>query len=140
VTRLCSRLRILFFGNFRQDWSEFALADLQVFRYEAVDISTQSRAFQSREEIEQFYALYDCGQKLFEEKALDDALALIPGQPIDIEWLEARRAKLLFQIAREYERQHQTTAALQTYARSGHPGSRIISAAGSTIAATLISR
>jgi hypothetical protein len=56
VVRLCTQLRILFFGNFRQQWSEFVLADLQVFKYETVEVSTHSRAFQSREEIEQFYA------------------------------------------------------------------------------------
>jgi len=125
VAQLCIRLRILFFGNFRQDWSEFVLADLQIFKYEAVEISSHSRAFYSREEIEQFFSLYECRQRLFEEQSLNDALALIPEKPIANEWLEARRAKLLFQIGRAYERQHQTSEALQTYARSAHPGARL---------------
>ena len=33
VGDLCERLRLMFFGNLRQDWSEFVLADLGVFKY-----------------------------------------------------------------------------------------------------------
>lgn len=31
---LCDRLRLMFFGNLYQDWSEFVLADLGIFTYE----------------------------------------------------------------------------------------------------------
>ena len=36
---LCDRLRLMFFGNLAQDWSEFVLADLGIFRYEQVPIT-----------------------------------------------------------------------------------------------------
>jgi VRR-NUC domain/Fanconi anemia-associated nuclease SAP domain len=125
VAPLCARLRILFFGNFRQDWSEFVLAELQIFKYETVPISPQSRAFQTREEIEQFFSLYECRQRLYETGQLCEALALLPRTPLANEWLESRRARLLFQIAREYERQDQPREALNAYALSGYPGARL---------------
>lgn len=31
---LCDRLRLMFFGNLHQDWSEFVLADLGIYTYE----------------------------------------------------------------------------------------------------------
>ena len=37
VMPLCDRLRLMFFGNLYQDWSEFVLADLGIFTYEKVE-------------------------------------------------------------------------------------------------------
>lgn len=34
IMGLCDRLRLMFFGNLYQDWSEFVLADLGIFTYE----------------------------------------------------------------------------------------------------------
>lgn len=34
IMDLCDRLRLMFFGNLYQDWSEFVLADLGIFTYE----------------------------------------------------------------------------------------------------------
>ncbi len=45
VGELCDRLRLMFFGNLAQDWSEFVLADLGIYRYESVDIGPESRGF-----------------------------------------------------------------------------------------------
>lgn len=42
ATPLCERLRLMFFGNLRQDWSEFVLADLGVYRYEPVPLDSAS--------------------------------------------------------------------------------------------------
>jgi VRR-NUC domain/Fanconi anemia-associated nuclease SAP domain len=125
VAALCAHFRILFFGNFRQDWSEFVLAELEIFKYESVAISAQSRAFQTRAEIEQFYLLYDCRQQLAAGEDLGQIMALIPQQPLANEWLESRRAKLLFQVARDYERGQQPLEALNAYARCGFPGARL---------------
>src|SRR5262245_15166100 len=44
IGELCDRLRLLFFGNLRQDWTEFVLADLGIYRYEQVPFSAESRA------------------------------------------------------------------------------------------------
>lgn len=78
VTPLCTRLRLLFFGNFRQDWSEFVLADLGIFKYEAVRLSAYSRAFHCRQDIEDLFALYECRRQLQEESSLEEVLAQLP--------------------------------------------------------------
>lgn len=57
VAPLCTRLRLLFFGNFRQDWAEFVLVDLGILHYETVRLSRCSRPFASRTQVEHFFAL-----------------------------------------------------------------------------------
>jgi hypothetical protein len=43
VSGLCERLRLMFFGNLRQDWSEFVLADLGTLRYEQIALAPEAR-------------------------------------------------------------------------------------------------
>jgi hypothetical protein len=124
IALLCTQLRLLFFGNFRQEWSEFVLADLGVFRYEAVPFSLESRAFHARKDIEDFYLLYECRRVLAEQGQLADALALLPESSLNHEWLEARRAKLKFQIARRYELAGERQEALALYRECSHPDAR----------------
>ena len=125
IAPICTRLRLLFFGNFRQDWSEFVLADLGIFKYETVGFSQDSRAFQSRKDIEDFFALYECRRRLYEAAPLEDVLAQIPKMRLDHEWLESRREKLIFQIAREFERGGEREKALSLYFNCSHPGARL---------------
>jgi hypothetical protein len=124
IALLCTQLRLLFFGNFRQEWSEFVLADLGVFRYEAVPFSLESRAFHARKDIEDFYLLYECRRMLADQGQLADALALLPESSLNHEWLEARRAKLKFQIARRYELAGERQEALALYRECSHPDAR----------------
>ena len=42
VAPLCERLRLMFFGNFRQTLKEFVLSDLGIFRYEEVPLNLDS--------------------------------------------------------------------------------------------------
>ncbi len=125
IAPLCTNLRLLFFGNFRQEWSEFVLADLGVFRYEAVPFSKDSRAFSTRRDIEDFYALYECRRRLHEEEPLQEVLAQVPIVSLRHEWLESRRSKLLFQIARQHERSGDRESALSLYMDCRHPGARL---------------
>jgi hypothetical protein len=60
VVSMATRFRLLFFGTFRQEWSEFVLAQLGIFKFEPVAIDHDSRPFASRNDIECFYAVYDC--------------------------------------------------------------------------------
>jgi hypothetical protein len=128
IAPICTRLRLLFFGNFSQDWSEFVLADLGIFKYETVQLSVESRAFGCRRDIEVFFALYECRCLLAQEGAdLDEVIAQLPQRiqaraPLD--WLEARRAELKFAIAREYERSGKLDRALPLYLNCPHPGAR----------------
>src|SRR5579871_4075351 len=57
VAPLCTRLRLLYFGNFRQDFRQFVLQEMGVLQYEQVRLSARSRAFSSRRDIENFFAL-----------------------------------------------------------------------------------
>jgi VRR-NUC domain/Fanconi anemia-associated nuclease SAP domain len=125
VTFLCTRLRLLFFGNFRQDWSEFVLADLGIYKYEAVGFSPASRAFHCRQDIEDFFALYECRRRLHEESSMEDVLTQLPATNLNHEWLESRRAKLIFTIARQYERSGERDSALNLYLKCNYPGARL---------------
>jgi hypothetical protein len=124
VSRLCTRLRLLFFGNFRQDWTSFVLVDLGMQRFESVPFEPSSRPFQSREEIEQFHTLYDLSQRMSEGESPEGILQAVP-KPLGRGWLEQRRAKLLFMIARQLERAGRLPEALAAYESSSHPEAQL---------------
>ncbi len=125
VSPLCERFRLMFFGNFHQDWTDFILADLGVFSYEKVPASLQSPAFRTRAHIDAFARLYLCRQWLGGKSELDEIMAGIPPPLADCEWLEDHRQKLLFQIARSFERLGNTTSALAVYSTCTHRGARV---------------
>jgi VRR-NUC domain/Fanconi anemia-associated nuclease SAP domain len=121
VAAVCLRLRLMFFGNFRQDLSEFVLADLGVFRYESIGLHAESRPFPTRRHVDDFHGLYRCREMLhggIEPAEIEDAL---PPPIKDCDWLEDRREKLRFQIARAYERAHKTDRAASIYSTCSYP-------------------
>ncbi|MBU9581805.1 VRR-NUC domain-containing protein [Burkholderia multivorans] len=128
VGALCDRLRLMFFGNLHQDWSEFVLADLGVFQYETVPFGPSSRAFRQRGDVDAYLALHACREALDawpDDRSFDALLAAIDAidcaeQP----WLATRRAKLLFALGQTCERRADWDGALDAYARSAWPGSR----------------
>jgi VRR-NUC domain/Fanconi anemia-associated nuclease SAP domain len=124
IAPLCQRLRLMFFGNFHQSWSEFVLADLGIFRYESITLDESARAFQTRAQIEEFHAIYRCRELLHAEQPLEDVLASVPMRG-DATWIEAKRAKLLFAIAQLYEKNHDLPRALGVYQCSSHPEARV---------------
>jgi hypothetical protein len=125
VKPLCDRLRLLFFGNFDQDWSEFVLTDLGIFKYEQVPRDAATRAFQTRHHIDTFHALFECRQRLEESDDLAAVVEALPPPIADNEWLEGRRRKLQFQIAQCYERQKELTRALAIYRDCQYSGARL---------------
>ncbi|RLJ38287.1 VRR-NUC domain-containing protein [Acidovorax sp. 106] len=124
VIALCTRLRLLFFGNLFQDWSEFVLADLGLFQYEVVPFDAQSRAFQCRADVDHYLALHALRQALDDgaERAPLVAAALQATSPNP--WLQRRRAKLLMRIGQACEKAADWALAEQAYAHSTHPGAR----------------
>ncbi|BBI59120.1 hypothetical protein HSBAA_04260 [Vreelandella sulfidaeris] len=60
----CDRLRLMFFGNLRQDWAEFVLTALGLQRFETVPFTLQSRAFQARHEVDAYLALHRLRERL----------------------------------------------------------------------------
>jgi hypothetical protein len=125
VAPLCERLRLMFFGNFHQDWTEFVLKDLGIFVYEKIPSSLQSRPFGTRVHIDAFEQLYLCLRWLDAGMPLDQVMAAIPPPMDDCDWLEQRRQKLLFQVARTAERMGNATLALAVYSTCTHRGARL---------------
>lgn len=127
VAPLCERLRLLFFGNLHQDWSEFVLADLGVLRYEAVPFDSTSRAFQERADVEVYLALdalRDALESADEPHALMALIEAAEGCASHNPWLQTRREKLLFAIGQQSERCRQWDLALHVYERCRYPGAR----------------
>lgn len=120
VDGLCVRLRLMFFGNFRQDLREFVLADLGIFKYETVDLR-ESRPFRTRAQVDAFHQLYRCRELLYAGADPAAVAAALPHSGGDCEWLEDRREKLRFQIGREYERAGAVTEAALMYERCSYP-------------------
>ena len=124
VQPLCDRLRLIFFGNLRQDWTEFVLSDLGVFQYEQVDICQASRGFRSRRDVEHYMALHSCKQRFAAAEPAAEVLQAMPTDAFDNDWLESRREKLLFQIGQHFERQQDWPGAHAVYTRCRFPGAR----------------
>ncbi len=128
VMPVCDRLRLLYFGNLYQEWSEFVLADLGVYRYEKVEFSLDSRAISERADIDTCLALHHCRQAL--DEALDQGadLPALAHRALEVKthnpWLTMRRAKLLFQVGQQAERHQQWELALSVYEQSSYPGAR----------------
>ncbi|CAD6546989.1 Fanconi-associated nuclease 1 [Paraburkholderia kirstenboschensis] len=137
IAPLCERLRLMFFGNLQQDWSEFVLADLGVFQYEKVAFGPSSRAFQQRADVDVYLALHACREELdsietfgslidleVESAALNELVARVRRVETSNSWLEMRRAKLLFRIGQHGERRQMWPTALAVYEICAWPGAR----------------
>ncbi|WP_429301112.1 VRR-NUC domain-containing protein [Paraburkholderia sp. GAS199] len=131
IAPLCERLRLMFFGNLQQDWSEFVLADLGVFQYETVAFAPSSRAFQQREDVDVYLTLQACRDMLDSldwldapEPSVGELVERVSAIAIRNAWLDTRRAKLLFRIGYHCERRHDWGTALTVYERCAWPGAR----------------
>ena len=121
---LCDRLRLIFFGNYHQDWTEFVLSDLGIYQYEKVEFSPAARGFRNRRDIDDFLALHRCHERFIEGDDPAEVIADLPPCPADNEWLRSRRDKLTFQIAQHLEKQSDWKAAHALYAGCNYPGAR----------------
>lgn len=119
------RLRLLFFGNLHQDWSEFVLTDLGLLTYETVELSADSRAFQQRQDVADYLHLHDCRVRLDEGEDPRTVHADIPDTPYANAWMEQRRARLLFHIGQALEREKDWPAALAAYRDNAWPEARV---------------
>jgi hypothetical protein len=122
---VCDRLRLLFFGNLYQDWSDFVLADLGLYRYEQVPFSDDSRALRQRAEVDLAMTLHASAERLEQGAAPAEVLAALHGLDSANPWLARRRARLLFGIGQQCERAGDWDLALQVYAACDHPQARI---------------
>lgn len=124
VKPLCDRLRLIFFGNLRQDWTEFVLSDLGVYKYEQVEFSPSSRGFRSRHDVDHYLELHDCRERVESDEPLDEVLRALPAGAPGNDWLGSRRARLLFRIGQLAERRRDWSAAYAVYSQCSFPGAR----------------
>lgn len=124
ATPLCDRLRLLFFGNLQQDWSEFVLADLGIFRYESVPFTADSRAFRRRDELEAYIHLWNGAVRFDAGESIAELLVELSEFRSDNAYLQARHARLLYRMAYQLERDGELDAALALYQRTTAGGSR----------------
>ena len=125
IMDLCERLRLMFFGNLYQDWSEFVLADLGIYTYEKVEFCAESRGLRSRADVDGCLYLQRCQEAFEAGQALSEVLALVQALRTDNHWLEKRRAKLLFQLGQHCERLADWPLALAIYEGCAYPGARM---------------
>ncbi|MDH4573433.1 VRR-NUC domain-containing protein [Salinicola acroporae] len=125
VDAMCERFRLMFFGNLRQQWSEFVLAELGVYRFETVELEATSRAFSRRQELEAYHHLHRCRERFEADEAMASLLADIPREPFTNEWLERRRGRLIYKLAYRLERQGELDQALSLYRESSAPEARL---------------
>ncbi len=121
---LFQRLRLMFFGNLRQGWSDFVMAELGHQVFEPVAFTPASRAFHSREQVNTYLAMQACRDEL---EAGQPPAGIWPRIPpaLDNAWLESRRGRLLFELGRLAERSGDPELALQAFAASGHREARL---------------
>lgn len=120
----CDRLRWLFFGNGYQDWSEFVLTELGLYRYEPVTFDERSRPVHRRTELETFWQLLECRQQWHEDESPEMVLEQLPPEPEGQPWLARHYHRLLFKLARHWERTGELERARDSYQRSSYPGAR----------------
>jgi hypothetical protein len=120
---LCDRLRLIFFGNYRQDWSEFVLSDLGVYQYEQVDFPPSARGFRTRADIDAYLALHACRERYAQGEAPQEVLRDLPATGNNA-WLDSRRHRLQFQMAQHLEKQQDWPGALTLYRDCPYPGAR----------------
>lgn len=122
---LCDRLRLMFFGNLYQDWSEFVLADLGIFTYEKVEFCADSRGLRSRDDVDACLFLHQCQLRFEAGEPLEAIVAQVSALHFDNPWLQRRRGKVLFQIGQYCERISEFALALSIYRDCGYPGARL---------------
>jgi len=124
VDALCNRIRLMFFGNPHQGWTEFVLADLGIFRYEKVAIDMHSRAFQSRDDVDAYLLLHACRERF--DRGEPPEMILPDLDKFSAQgWLASRQAKFVYRIAYHYEQAGELNKALDLYRGCSYPGTRL---------------
>ncbi|MHC8381443.1 VRR-NUC domain-containing protein [Pseudomonas sp. LB3P14] len=125
IMGLCDRLRLMFFGNLYQDWSEFVLADLGIFTYEKVEFCADSRSLRSRDDVDACLFLHECQQHFEAGEPVEGIVEQINALALSNPWLQRRHGKLLFQIGQHCERMADFSTALTIYRECAYPGARL---------------
>ncbi|MGV8843758.1 MAG: VRR-NUC domain-containing protein [Pseudomonas sp.] len=125
IDALCERLRLMFFGNLRQDWSAFVLAELGILRYEPVQLTADSRAFRHRTDVDCYLQLQRSREQFEVGEPIASVLQQISALVCDTPFLAARRHKLLFRMGQQLEREADLEGALRFYTDCRYVGARL---------------
>lgn len=130
---LIKRLKLLFFGNARQDFSEFITTQLGIVRYENYRLDEQNRFFTSRRRLDNLEQLSDIQQWQEEQLAeanetqIEQQLSRVIELKQQItrhdEYLLNKCQRIITRLARQLERLN-PSAALPMYQHSLYPPSR----------------
>ena len=121
---LFDRVRLMFFGNLRQNWTDFVLVELGHQQYEPVTFTPDSRAFQQRSEVDLYLAMHQCREWLDQGVPAHEVWQAVPASSNNA-WLTSRRDRLLLELGRQAERQGGRELALEAFASSGHREARL---------------
>ena len=123
--------QLCFFGNLRQDLTDFVLRDLGLQRYENYSLDRANLPFRSRRQIGNHLAYYRCLEALDEslaqgaEAILTLWRALPQAEPSDPDPVLLRRVqRMTITLARQLERLEQTDWALILYSHCSRPPAR----------------
>ena len=125
---LIDTLQLLFFGNRRQDLTDFVLEDLGVTRHYPYALDQAGRLFADRAALDEYQACAALSDAHYElvELGLADQLPALAGKVAEVEVnytsSRSRYYRLCNNLARDLERLEETTLASTLYARSErHP-------------------
>ncbi len=137
--------KLLYFGNPRQDLTDFILRDLAITRFEQYSLARSERLFEQRHQIDQQLAFYRLTAELETILQADAATILqfhqqLPRPAADDARLQRRVQRVTLQLARQLERLQCPQQALQLYrgcpqAPSRERQARILTAEGDIDAA-----
>lgn len=134
---LFERIKLMFFGNLHQDWSEFVLVELGYQRHEQVNFTAEDRAFEDRATLDHYWQLHQWREALEQSSPTTATMAnTTPSQllnacldhyptPIANPWLEERRSRLLWHIGLAADRQHDEATALLAWSHSQYREARL---------------
>ena len=121
---LFDRIRLMFFGNLHQSWTDFVLVELGVQQFERVPFTPRSRAFHQRADVDCYLQMHQCRERLDAGEPAGELWQAVPA-PSENPWLASRRARLLLELGRQAERQGDQELALQVLAESNHREARL---------------
>ncbi|AOS97719.1 VRR-NUC domain protein [Microbulbifer aggregans] len=121
--------KLCFFGNLRQDLTDYVLRDLGLYRFESYPLDRQHLPFQSRTQVEQHLCYYACLEQLDTamEEGAEAIVALAEQLPAHSEGdatLHRRLDRLRLTLARQLERLEAFEAADQLYRQCSRPPAR----------------
>ncbi|RQW64564.1 VRR-NUC domain-containing protein [Vibrio viridaestus] len=119
---ILNEMCILFFGNSRQDFSQFVTEQLGIHLFETYPFDSSHRFFSNRHEIEDLLQLQTIANQYWEmtDVTVDKLAEMLGSVPSPSQHLhiERKRQKLINTLARDLERKNDDSLALSWYQKT----------------------